>query len=92
MFLSIPVTTASRMYAPGLSASLGWISLPWMALGGLMFVTLVAIDVARVVGWLGRRALRQPLPAGPSLSRRKFLTRITGGAALAVGAMIMQLP
>jgi hypothetical protein len=85
MFLSIPVTTASRMYAPGLSASLGWISLPWMALGGLMFVTLVAIDVARVVGWLGRRALRQPLPAVPSLSRRKFLTRVTGGAALAVG-------
>jgi hypothetical protein len=85
MFLSIPVTTASRMYAPGLSASLGWISLPWMALGGLTFVVLVAIDVARVVGWLGRRALRQPLPAVPSLSRRKFLTRVTGGAALAVG-------
>jgi hypothetical protein len=85
MFLSIPVTTASRMYAPGLSALLGWISLPWMALGGLTFVVLVAVDVARVVGWLGRRALRQPLPAVPSLSRRKFLTRITGGAALAVG-------
>ena len=45
MFLSIPVTTAGRMYAPGLSASLGWLALPWMALAGLMFVTLVAIDL-----------------------------------------------
>jgi len=85
MFLSIPLTTAGRMFAPGLSATLGWISLPWMALGGLTFVVLVAIDVARLVGWLGRRALRQPPEVVPSLSRRKFLTRVTGGAALAVG-------
>jgi hypothetical protein len=84
MFLSIPLTT-SRMYAPGLASTLGWISLPWMALGGLTFVALVAIDVARLVAWLGRRAMRQPPEVVASLSRRTFLTRVTGGAALAVG-------
>src|SRR5882724_8300284 len=41
MFLSIPITTTSRMYAPGLASTLGWIALPWMALAGLTFVTLV---------------------------------------------------
>jgi predicted MPP superfamily phosphohydrolase len=85
LYLSIPVTTASRMYAPGLSGSLGWIALPWMALAGLTFVTLVAIDVARLIAWLGRVASRH-LPATPSLSRRRFLRRVTGGAALAVGS------
>ena len=84
-YLSIVVTTAGRMYAPGVSASLGWVSLPWMALGGLMFVTLVAIDGARMIAWLGRVAVRRA-PSAPSLSRRQFLTRVTGGAALAVGS------
>lgn len=85
LYLSIPVTTASRMYAPGLSASLGWIALPWMALAGLTFVTLVAVDLARLIAWLGRVASRR-VPATPSLSRRRFLRRVTGGAALAVGS------
>jgi predicted MPP superfamily phosphohydrolase len=85
MYLSIVVTTAGRMVAPGLSASLGWISLPWMALGGLTFVILLAIDVVRMIAWLGRWALRRS-PAVPSLSRRQFLRRVTGGAALAVGS------
>jgi predicted MPP superfamily phosphohydrolase len=84
MYLSIPITIASRLTAPGLSTSLGWISLPWMALAGLTFVTLVAIDVARLITWLGRVALRRS-PTAPSLSRRQFLRRVTGGAALAVG-------
>ncbi len=85
MFLSIPITTTSRMYAPGLASTLGWIALPWMALAGLTFVTLIAIDVVRLGAWLGRRVLRQPGPVVPSLSRRQFLTRVTGGAALVVG-------
>ena len=84
MFLSIPVTTTSRMYAPGLAATLGWISLPWMALAGLTLVALVAIDLTRLVSWLGRRSLWRA-PAATSRSRRQFLTRVTGGAALAVG-------
>jgi len=84
MFLSIPITTTSRLYAPELAATLGWISLPWMALGGLTFVALVALDVSRLIVWLARRATGRA-PALPSLSRRQFLTRVTGGAALAVG-------
>jgi predicted MPP superfamily phosphohydrolase len=100
MFLSIPLTTSSRMYAPGLTATLGWISLPWMALVGLTFVALVALDAVRLVTWLVQRmALRShrgrsgrsgrsghPAPAPiPSMSRRRFLTQVTGGAALTVG-------
>ncbi len=93
MYLSITVTVTGRMYAPGLSATLGWISLPWMALAGLMLVTLVAIDLARSItwlgtclgAWLGRAAVRRA-PAVPSPSRRQFLRRVTGGAALAVGS------
>lgn len=84
LFLSIPLTTSSRMYAPELSAKLGWIALPWMAVAGLTLVALIAIDVARWIGQLGRRSLGGPA-APRTLSRRQFLTRATGGAALAVG-------
>jgi predicted MPP superfamily phosphohydrolase len=87
MFVSIPVTTTSRMYAPELSATLGWISLPWMALAGLTFVTLVVFDGLRVTGWIVRASRRSAGPAQPpQLSRRQFLTRVTGGAALAIGS------
>jgi predicted MPP superfamily phosphohydrolase len=87
LWLSIPITTTSRMYAPGLSASLGWVAMPWMALAGLTFVSLFAFDVAHLVARLGRRALAAPVPlARGTVSRRQFLTRVTGGAALAVGS------
>ncbi len=85
MFLSIPLTTSSRMYAPGLASTLGWISLPWMALAGLTFVALVAVDVVRLVRWAALR-IRTREPVVPSLSRRQFLTRVTSGAALAVSS------
>lgn len=85
LFLSIPLTTTSRLYAPVLSSTLGWIALPWMALGGLTFVALVIVDLARLMAWLGRRAVSRS-PELPSLSRREFLTRATGGAALAMGS------
>ena len=85
LWLSIPITTTSRMYAPGLSSTLGWVAMPWMALAGLTFVTLVALDLAHLLTRIGRRAVTSP--AGPpALSRRQFLTRVTGGAALAVGS------
>lgn len=93
MFLSIPLTTSSRMYAPGLTATLGWISLPWMALVGLTFVALVALDAARLVTWLVQRVAQRTSRPGraapgaiPSMSRRRFLTRVTGGAAFTVGS------
>lgn len=91
MALAIPVTIASRIPAPGLAATLGWVSLPWMALAGLVFVVLVAVDGVRLFGRLVERARRSRArtaggsPRASSLSRRQFLTRTTGGAALALG-------
>jgi len=58
--------------------------MPWMALVGLTFVALAAIDAARLLGWLGRRGRRAPAPELPSPSRRRFLARVTGGAAATV--------
>jgi len=92
MALSVPVTIASRLPAPGLAATLGWVSLPWMALAGLVFVVLVAIDGMRLLGRIvevGRRSVARAATRSalaPSLSRRQFLTRATGGAALALGS------
>ena len=87
MFLSVPITVASRLAYPVLSATLGWISLPWMALGGLTFLALIGIDAIRLAGRLVQ-ARRSRAPVGPvtALSRRQFLTRVTGGTALAIGS------
>lgn len=84
LFLAIPIATTSRMYAPGLSTALGWVAFPWMALVGLTLVALIALDLVRMIARLGRRVARGPA-ATPGLSRRQFLTRVSGGAALAVG-------
>ncbi|HEX3765905.1 MAG TPA: metallophosphoesterase [Kofleriaceae bacterium] len=89
LYLSIPITVASRLAFPTVSATLGWISLPWMALGGLTFVTLIVLDAMRLAArvihaWHARRSRT----AGPvtALSRRQFLARVTGGTALAIGS------
>lgn len=86
MYLSIPLTVTSRMYAPELAATLGWVALTWMALAGLTFVTLAAIDVVRLAARLGGFGRGAAVRALPSLSRRQFLTRVSGGAALAIGS------
>ncbi|MBA3819900.1 MAG: metallophosphoesterase, partial [Deltaproteobacteria bacterium] len=87
LFLAVPVTTMSRNHYPGLSATLGWISLPWMALVGVTFVVLVAIDATRLATrlaiWFVRRLARKPAPAVDH-ERRIFLARVTGGAAATV--------
>jgi predicted MPP superfamily phosphohydrolase len=87
LFLSIPITVTSRLALPGLSATLGWISLPWMALGGLTFVTLIALDAVQLASRLVR-ARRSAARAAPvsALSRRQFIARVTGGTALAIGS------
>jgi hypothetical protein len=79
MFLSVPLTTSSRMWAPELASTFGWISLPWFAFVGLAFVTLAVFDLLRLVRAGARRATN--LPREPlDLTRRRFL----GGAAVAV--------
>lgn len=83
LFISVPVTIQTRNVAPELSQTLSWIAMPWMAFVGLSFVVLVFIDAARWLGWIGRKARRQP-PPERGLTRRLFLTRVTGGAAATV--------
>jgi predicted MPP superfamily phosphohydrolase len=75
MWLSIPITTSSRLWAPSLASTVSWLTMPWMA-----FVAIVAIALA--VLELPRRAIRPR--AG--ISRRQFLARATGGAAAMMGA------
>ncbi len=82
MFLSIPITTSSRLWAPSLSAALAWISLPWLALVGLCAVGFIAVDLAMAVRW-GVGKLRKP-EGPPSADRRLFLARLTGGAVATV--------
>ena len=82
LFALFPITTTLRLYAPTVSATLGWIALPWIALCGLSFVALLVIDLVRLIAWGGRKAVgAKDTPA--SASRRQFLTRVTGGAAVA---------
>lgn len=88
LFVSIPVTTAGRNALPQLSATLGWISMPWMAMCGLTFVALVIRDVVALSARLGRHAIGRPAQE-LSLSRRKFLARVTGGSAMAIGSTSM---
>ena len=88
MFLAVPVTTWSRNAWPALSATLGWVSLPWMALIGLTFVAVVALDVGSLILRLARRIAQRPAPE-VSHARRTFLARVTGGAALSIGSISM---
>lgn len=81
MYLAIPITTTSRLWSPKLGATLSWFSMPWMALIGLLFVVSVVLHVVSAFGQLGRVALRRE---EPDISRRVFLARVTGGAAVTV--------
>ena len=83
MWLSIPITTTGRLWSPALASALSWISMPWMALVGILFVVSVAIHVSRGLAWASRRALRRDAEA-VSMSRRTFLARVTSGAAVTV--------
>ncbi len=82
LFGSTVFTPAARLFAPHLASVLGWIALPWFALGGLTFVALLAFDGVNALRWGAKRARGPVVPESPS--RRQFLSRLTGGAALAV--------
>lgn len=90
LYLSIPLTTLLRNDLPGFSSKVGWVAFPWMALVALTFVALLVIDLVRLILWGARKATRTPRPTGEvSISRRTFVARITGGAALTVGGTSM---
>jgi hypothetical protein len=82
MMLSIPLTTSMRLWAPQASSVLAWIALPWLAFVGLATVALFVSDLPRIAAWIGRKITRRPDAVG--LSRREFLSRVTGGTALVV--------
>ena len=84
LFFSVPLTTSSRLWAPGLASVLGWVSGPWLAFVGLATFALVVVDLPRLVARLGRRVLHRPPPDPVVMSRRKFLTQVSGGAAAVV--------
>src|SRR5438445_5385432 len=75
LFLSVPITTSSRLWAPSLASTLAWIAMPWLAFVGLVAVVLLVLELPR----LGHRALSRT-----GISRRAFLARVTGGAAVTV--------
>ncbi len=79
LWLSIPLTTHARLWAPSFASAIAWIPMPWIAFVGLTAVALLALE-------LPRRAL--PSKADPS--RRQFLARVTGGTAafVAGGSMV----
>lgn len=85
LWAAIPVTTWMRVVWPEFSAVVGWITLPWMALGGLIFVCLLAIDVGRLAVWCVRRASDRP-DDDFAAARRTFLARMAGGTAVMVGS------
>ena len=78
MWCSIPITTSSRLWAPSLASSIGWVTLPWLAFVGLVSVALLVLE-------LPRRALTRKEVEG--ISRRQFLGRVAGGTAAAVGGV-----
>jgi predicted MPP superfamily phosphohydrolase len=86
MWLSIPITTTARLWSPTLATTLSWVTMPWMALVGLLFVVSVAFHIASALGTLGRVALRRPPPSKHDMSRRVFLARVTSGAAVTVAS------
>jgi predicted MPP superfamily phosphohydrolase len=94
LWLSIPFTMNARLWAPSLAGVLSWVTMTWMALVGLSLVLVVVLELSRLFAWLGRRALREraserdAVGAAPSdvITRRKFLARVTSGAAVSVAS------
>ena len=81
LWLSIPCTTALRNYAQVVSQTLGWVSMPWMALVGMTFAALLFVELGWLGYGIGRRVAKR---SDVNIERRRFLARITGGAAVTV--------
>lgn len=84
LFISVPLQSSARMWAPGFSRVMGWISGPWLAFVGVSATAFLVVDLVRGGTWLARKLARRPPAIAAQLSRREFLTRLGGGAAIAV--------
>lgn len=90
LYLLVPLSTSSRLWAPALSSILGWIAGPWLAFVGVAATALGVRDAGHLVVSLVQRARRRA-PEANAVSRRQFLTRFTGGTAVAVaGASVVR--
>jgi predicted MPP superfamily phosphohydrolase len=58
--------------------------MPWMALLGLSFIVLVVIELGWITWGVGRLVTRRK--DAPDMARRRFLARVTGGAAVTVAS------
>ena len=79
-----PIVAAGIVHGggvPRLSGPVAWPGFLGWAAFALVFVGLLAVDAARLIAWIGRRAARAA-PLDPS--RRQALARITGGAVSAL--------
>lgn len=83
LYLLVPLSTSSRFWAPSLASVLGWIAGPWLAFVGVAATALGVRDAGHLVARLVQRARRRS-PEASGVSRRQFLTRLTGGTAVAV--------
>jgi predicted MPP superfamily phosphohydrolase len=92
MWLLVPITTTSRLYAPEFARTAGWVTLTWMAFAGLTVFALLVIDLGRLVTFVVRRATgaRAATGAAPAVSRRQLLAvsaATVAGASVAVGVI-----
>ncbi len=78
MWLLIPVTPTSRLYAPSFAQIAGWVTLTWMAFAGLTVFYLLALDVAHVLRWPWRACAASRRDAGAA-ARRRVAARVPRG-------------
>lgn len=91
----IPLTfVLMRTVEPAISRYLAWPAYVWMGLMFLLFMGLLAVDVARLLGWGARRgvaAARGHDEPGLDAERRAFMARVAGGTVVtaATGTLVM---
>jgi predicted MPP superfamily phosphohydrolase len=76
---------------PAAARALGWPAFTWMGVMFLLFVSLLGVDLVRLLAWLARRAREAPVDADRRVASARLaamtVTFLSGGlAALAVRA------
>ncbi len=83
--LVVPIMVARYLGSGGppmIQGAVAWPTFTGWAIFALLFAGVLVTDVARLLVWLVRKAVRRPAPT--DLSRRQALRRITGGVVTTV--------
>jgi len=88
-YVMVPISTSSRMWAPSLSSLLSWAAGPWMAFVGIAATLFAVLDIVRFALFLKNRVSRSP-SVEDAVTRRRFLTTLTGGTAMVSGASVAE--